>query len=234
MNPLIAAFFFNTLRIVLIDVLLAGDNAVVIALAVKSLPVHQRRTGILAATGGAIALRIVLTFFAARLLQLPFFQLIGGILIFWIAVKLLTDSSHHHDADKPPGTLRQAISMILIADVTMSLDNILAVAAASHGNLALLIVGLSLSISFVIFMSGLLSRLMDRYPVIVWLGAAILGQVAGSMIATDPWVAAALKHLTWDYHIMVWASELSLALLVLLTGLAINRKNRKKPGPARV
>jgi YjbE family integral membrane protein len=221
-------FLFNALRIVLIDVLLAGDNAVVIAMAVKSLPPEQRRTGTIVGAGGAIVLRIALTLFASRLLELPFFQLVGGLLIFWIAVKLLTDSSGGADAEKPAGSLRQAIWMILAADVTMSLDNIIAVAAASNGSLTLLIVGLCLSISFVVFMSGFLSRLMDRYPVILWAGAAILGQVAGGMIAKDPWVVGGLKRLAWDSHIMVRASEAALALLVLIVGLAIKRKSGRK------
>lgn len=234
MNQPTAAFLFNALRIVLIDVLLAGDNAVVIAMAVNSLPQSQRRTAMVAGTAGAILLRIILTFFAARLLELPFFQLVGGLFIFWIAVKLLTGSSHDPEIERPAGTLRQAIWIILVADVTMSLDNILAVAAASKGSLILLIAGLAVSISFVVFMSGLLARLMDRFPIILWAGAAILGQVAGSMIATDRWASTALKRLPWDTHIMVWAAEATLALLVLLTGLAINRNNRKKSRRARV
>jgi YjbE family integral membrane protein len=232
------AFLFNAFRIVLIDILLAGDNAVVIAMAVKSLPPDQRRRGTIAGAGGAILLRIALTFFAVRLLGLPFFQLAGGLLILWIAVRLLTGPSGPADAVKPAGTLRQAIWMILAADVTMSLDNIVAVAGAANGSLILLIVGLALSISFVMFMSGLLSRLMDRYPVILWAGAAILGQVAGGMIAQDPVVAGALKRLPWgsgmDSYIMVRASEAALALLVLVFGFAINGNKRKKRNDARV
>jgi YjbE family integral membrane protein len=234
MNQFGADFLFNAFRIVLIDVLLAGDNAVVIAMAVKSLPPDQRRTGTLAGAAGAILLRIALTFFAVRLLGLPFFQLAGGLLILWIAVRLLTGSSGPADAVKPVGNLRQAIWIILAADVTMSLDNIIAVAGAANGSLILLIVGLALSISFVVFMSGLLSRLMDRYPVILWAGAAILGQVAGGMIAQDPAVARGLKHLPWDSHIMVRASEAALAIMVLIAGLAINANRRKKPNDARV
>jgi YjbE family integral membrane protein len=228
MTP-ITDFVLGAVRIILIDVLLAGDNAVVIAMAVKSLPHSQRRTGTIVGAGGAIVLRILLTFFAARILELPFFTLIGGLLILWIAVKLLTDSTHP-DTEQPAGSLRQAVWMILAADVTMSLDNILAVAAASNGSLTLLIVGLGLSISFVMFMSGVLSRLMDRYPVILWAGAAILGQVAGELIANDPWVLTGLKRLPWATHIMVWVCEAGMALVVLLAGLAINGKNRKKAG----
>jgi YjbE family integral membrane protein len=223
MNP---DFLLKLLRIVIIDVTLAADNAVVIALAVKSLPHAQRRIGILAGGLGAIVLRIVITFFAARLLGFPFFKLAGGLLILWIAVKLLTDSGADADSEPAAHNLRQAIWMILVADLTMSTDNILAVAAASGGNFSLLIVGLLLSISFVVFLSSFLARIMDKYPIIVWIGAAILGQVAGSMIATDPEIA---KRLPWPLHATEVSAEAALATLVLITGWAI-KKIRKKNG----
>jgi YjbE family integral membrane protein len=217
-------FLLKLLRIVIIDVTLAADNAVVIALAVRSLPHAQRRMGIFAGGLGAIVLRIAITFFAARLLDLPFFKLVGGLLILWIAVRLLTDSGPDPDAKPIAHSLRQAIWMILIADLTMSTDNILAVAAASGGSFELLIAGLILSISFVVFLSGFLARIMDRYPIIVWIGAAILGQVAGSMIATDP---EALKRIPWDPRTTELATETGLATVVLITGWAI-KKFRKK------
>jgi YjbE family integral membrane protein len=183
------AFLFNLLSIILIDVLLGGDNAVVIALAVRSLPPKQRRIGVSVGAGGAVLLRIVLTFFAARILELNYVQLGGGILILWIAVKLLIDAAgEDSETVNPAKGLRHAIWLILVADVTMSLDNIVAVAAASHGNLILLAIGLGLSIPFVVFTSTLLSRVIDRYPVVVWAGAAILGSVGGDMMVTDPWV----------------------------------------------
>jgi YjbE family integral membrane protein len=220
-------FLIAALKIVLIDVLLAGDNAVVIAMAVRSLPVPQRRTGTLVGAGLAIGLRIVLTFFAARILNLEFFKLIGGLLVAWIAVKLLTDSDHDPESEDPAGTLGQAIWMILVADITMSTDNILAVAATSNGNIALLIAGLGLSISFVVFMSGFLSRVMDRYPVVIWVGAAILGQVGGDMMATDPWVDAWLKRISPAPHLVQVAVEAGMAILVLLVGFAIRKKRKK-------
>lgn len=227
MIPVSPDFLLRLLRIVIIDVTLAADNAVVIALAVRSLPHAQRRTGILAGGFGAIVLRIAITFFAARLLDLPFFKLAGGLLILWIAVKLLTDSGPHPGAEPVAHSLRQAIWMILVADLTMSTDNILAVAAASGGSFPLLIAGLLLSISFVLFLSGFLARIMDRFPIIVWIGAAILGQVAGSMIATDPWLVAALKRIPLNPHTVEIAAETGLATVVLITGWAI-KKIRKK------
>src|SRR5260221_83916 len=188
MAHLSGSFFFDLASIILIDILLAGDNAVVIAMAVRSLPAPQRRVGIAAGAGGAVLLRVILTFFAARILQIGFIKLTGGVLILWIAVKLLTEAAGDDESRHEAHNVGHAIRLILMADITMSLDNILAVAAASRGNLALLLVGLGLSISFVVFTSGMLARLMDRYPVVIWLGAAILGRVAGDMMITDPWI----------------------------------------------
>ncbi len=183
-------FFIDILAIVLIDLVLAGDNAVVIALAVKSLPAKDRRIGIAIGAGLAVALRIGLTFFAAQLLLIQFVKLIGGVLILWIAVKLLVENSGDDGTVKQASSLKQAIWLILVADLTMSTDNILAVAGTSKGHLGLLIFGLGLSIPFVVFTSNLLADLMDRYPAIIWIGAAILGRVGAEMILSDPWVAA--------------------------------------------
>jgi YjbE family integral membrane protein len=198
-------FFLSALSIVLIDVLLGGDNAVVIAMVVKSLPHKQRRIGISAGAGGAVVLRIIFTFFAARLLQVSFIKFFGGLLILWIAVRLLSDAAE--DPASKPGaqSLWRAMWLILVADLTMSIDNILAVAAASKGNIVLLIFGLGLSIPFVIFTSSLLSRLMDRFPIVVYLGAAILGRVGGDMMITDPWVAGLLhpSH-AWEIGVQVF------------------------------
>ena len=186
MEYLNLGFLFAAFSIVLIDVLLAGDNAIVIAMAVRSLPRAQRRLGLLGGAAGAIALRIVLTFFAARILEVRYLKLAGGLLILWIAVKLLMDAPGEEERLRPATTLPQAIWLILVADITMSLDNILAVAATSKGNLPLLIFGLSLSITFVVFTSSLLVRLMDKYRGIVYAGAALLGRVGGDMMITDP------------------------------------------------
>jgi YjbE family integral membrane protein len=181
-------FCVGFLSIVLIDLVLAGDNAVVIALAVKSLHGKQRRTGIIFGAGAAVALRVVLTFFVAQLLQISLVKLIGGVLILWIAVKLFIEGAPEDKFQKEATTFWQAIRVIVIADLIMSTDNILAVAGACKGNFFLLLFGLALSIPFVVFTSSLLSLLMDKYPVIVWIGAAVLGRVGGEMIITDPWV----------------------------------------------
>jgi YjbE family integral membrane protein len=166
-------FCVGFLSIVLIDLVLAGDNAVVIALAVKSLHGKQRTTGIIAGAGAAVALRVVLTFFVAQLLTISFIKLLGGMLILWIAVKLFIEGAPEDKFQKPAATFWQAIRVIVIADLIMSTDNILAVAGACKGNFFLLLFGLALSIPFVVFTSSLLSMLMDKYPIIVWIGAAV-------------------------------------------------------------
>jgi YjbE family integral membrane protein len=182
----VVAFF----SIVLIDLILAGDNAVVIAMAVRSLSPQQRRRGIIVGSAGAVLLRVALTFFAAKLLTVGGVKFLGGILILWIAVRLFAEGAPVDKFRKTATTLRQAIITIVVADLAMSTDNVLAVAGASKGNLFLLVFGLGLSIPFVVLTSSLLSRLMDRYPFIVYVGAAILGRVAGEMIITDPYLRA--------------------------------------------
>jgi len=195
------AFLWGVINIVIIDLILAGDNAVVIAMAVRSLPRRKRRWGIILGAGAAVALRVVLTFFVARLLEIQFIKLAGGVLITWIAVKLFIEGAPEQ-ADKEAKSLLQAMWLIVVADITMSTDNVLAVAGASHGNLALLIFGLALSIPFVVFTSNLLSMLMDRYPFIIYIGAAILGKVAGEMIFTDPAMMRWLALPTWFLYVM--------------------------------
>ncbi|GKT08523.1 TerC family protein [Desulforhabdus sp. TSK] len=179
-------FFTALFSIVIIDLILAGDNAVVIAMAVRSLPADQRRKGILFGAGAAVILRVILTFFVSQLLQINYIKLVGGCLILWIAVKLFIEGAPEESLDKEATTIGQAVKLIVIADITMALDNMLAVGGASHGNLFLLLFGLGLSIPFVVFTSNLLSMLMDKYPIIVYIGAAILGRVGAEMIFTDP------------------------------------------------
>ncbi len=181
-------FLIGFLSIIVVDIVLSGDNAFVIALAVKALPAKQRKNGIIIGVGVAVVLRVVLTFFAAMLLQVQYVKLIGGAVIIWIAVKLLIEGSPEDKLQKEAKTLWHAIRIIIIADISMSLDNVLAVAAASKGYLFLLIFGLGLSIPIVMFASTLLSLLMDKYPIVVYLGAAVLGQVGGEMMVTDPFV----------------------------------------------
>jgi YjbE family integral membrane protein len=207
------AFFLGIMNIVIIDLILAGDNAVVIAMAVRSLPRRQRRWGILLGAGAAVALRVILTFFVAQLLEISFIKLAGGVLIAWIAVKLFLEGAPEQ-ADREARTLWQAMQLIVVADITMSTDNVLAVAGASHGNPFLLLFGLALSIPFVVFTSNLLSMLMDRYPIIIYLGAAVLGRVAAEMIFTDPAVVRWLHPPLW----FTYAMEVVGAVGVIVVG----------------
>ena len=188
-----ATFFSSLLSIVFIDIILAGDNAVVIAMAVRSLPSEQRAKGILFGSGAAVLLRVVLTFFVAQMLMISFIKLIGGALILWIAVKLFVEGAPEEQGKTEAANIWQAIRIIVIADITMALDNMLAVGGASHGNLFLLLFGLGLSIPFIVFTSNLLSILMDRYPIIIYMGAAILGKVGGEMMITDRFVEGLIE-----------------------------------------
>jgi len=178
-------FLTSLLSIIMINVVLSGDNAVVIAMAVRSLPRAQRQKGILIGAAGAVLLRIIMTFFVARFLETPYLKVIGGLLILWLAVKLFVDVNPENEVDREASTIWQALKIIVIADVTMSLDNMLGVGAASKGNLLLLIFGLTTSIPIMIFTSNLLSMLMDKYPIIITIGAALLGKVGAEMIVTD-------------------------------------------------
>jgi YjbE family integral membrane protein len=186
-------FISSFLMIVLIDLVLAGDNAVVIAMAVRNLPPKKRKIGILMGAGGAVVLRVGLTIVVAQLIAFKGLKFCGGALIMWIALKLFIEGAPEEGARKTAKTIWQAMITIMIADIVMSLDNMLAVAGASHGNNFLILFGLALSIPFVVFTSNLLSMLMDRYPIIVYLGAMVLGKVAGEMMITDPYVQSILQ-----------------------------------------
>lgn len=217
------AFFYNLVSIVIIDLILAGDNAVVIAMAVRSLPPGQRKKGIVLGAGAAVLLRVALTFFISQLLQIPYLKLTGGILILWIAVKLFIEGVPDDDGQREATTVLQAVKVIMIADITMSLDNMLAVGGASHGNLFLLLFGLGLSIPFIVLTSGLLSMLMDRYPVIIYIGAAVLGRVGGEMILTDPTVAALFS----PSNIVRYSIEAFFAVGVIIVGKILLKRMAK-------
>ncbi len=211
-------FFAAVMSIVFIDLVLAGDNAVVIAMAVKNLSDKQRLWGIALGAGGAVVIRVICTFLVAQLLNLQFIKLVGGAVIIWIAVKLLTEGAEDECQERECGSIWQALWIIVVADLSMGIDNMLAVGAASHGNLFLLLFGLMLSIPFVVFMSNMLSKLMDKYPIILWLGAGILGKVGGEMMITDPWVHGLLHPPKWvEYAVMVFfvAVVCGLAKLIL-------------------
>jgi len=180
-----AAFWVGLVKIIGVNIILSGDNAVVIALAARSLPPKQQTQAIIWGSGAAIVMRIILTLFAVALLTLPWLKIIGSVLLFWIGVKLLVPEDD--DADIEASTqLLSAIKTILIADLVMSLDNVIAVAAAAGGSILLLILGLAISIPLVIFGATLLLKLMERFPVIITIGGALIGWVAGEMLVTDP------------------------------------------------
>jgi YjbE family integral membrane protein len=172
-------------QIVWINIILSGDNAVVIAMAARSLPSDQQRKAVLFGSGAAVVLRILLTVVAAKLLEIPFLQILGGLLLLWIGVQLLTDGEDAEGHTKHTGDLMAAIRTILIADLVMSLDNVIAVAATAKGSMLLLVLGLGISIPLVIFGSTLMIRLMERFPAIVVAGAGLIGWVAGETIIGD-------------------------------------------------
>jgi YjbE family integral membrane protein len=177
-------FWIGLLKIIWINIL-SGDNAVVIALAARSLPPEQQRKAIFWGTAAAVILRIVLTVVAVKLLALPYLQIVGGLLLLWIGVQLLSDEDGGEGEEKQHGSLGSAIRTILIADLVMSLDNVIGVAAAANGNVTLLVIGLAIAIPIVIFGSTLMIKLMERFPIIVTLGAALIGWVGGETIASD-------------------------------------------------
>jgi YjbE family integral membrane protein len=213
LNP---QFWVAVLQIILIDILLSGDNAVVIALACRNLPAEQRRLGVFWGVGGAIALRVVLTFFAVALLSLNFVKLVGASLLMWIGIKLVLPQQQaggHEIA--AAGSLLTAIRTIIVADLVMSLDNVVAVAAAARDSVFLLLFGLALSIPLMVWASQLILRLIDRFPVIILGGGALLGWIALSMAITDPVV----KPVVEPYgHWFNWIAPLLGAMIVILVG----------------
>jgi YjbE family integral membrane protein len=236
-----AQFFMNLLSIVLIDLVLAGDNSIVIAMAVQGLPKEQRFKGILFGALAAVLLRVGFTFFASQLLGISFVKLVGGILILWIALKLMADSDEDNHKQSNADTVWKAVWMILVADFTMSLDNILAVAGASHGHFGLLIFGLGLSIPLVVFTSTLLAKLMSRFPVILWIGAAVLGKVGVEMMITDPFIVSSVlvplkmtemvKDSLHANHTLVLIGEISGAIGIVVIAFIMNSLKKKRAEP---
>jgi YjbE family integral membrane protein len=217
-------FLLSGLSIVLIDLMLAGDNALIIALAVRSLPERERRLGILGGAGAAVLLRVLLTAAAARLLTTPYLQLLGGVLILWIAAKVIFDVAEKPDGVPSPRRFWAAIWYILVADITMSTDNVLAIAGASHGNFWLILFGLALSIPFVVMSSTFLSKMLDRFPALIYIGSAVLGRVGAEMILND-----ALVRNAWQPGTAArWAIDVGAAALVIAAGLAICRLRHRR------
>ena len=195
-------FWLAGLEIIVINILLSGDNAVVIALACRNLPPHQRRWGVFWGAVGAIVLRIILTFFAVSLLQLPYLKIIGSVLLLWIGIKLIAeeDGEDGHDV-RASDKMISAIRTVVIADLVMSIDNVLGVAAAARGSLLLLIFGLVVSVPLVIGGAQIIMRLIERYPILIVAGGGLLGFVAGELVIDDSaiaeWVHAHAAWLEW-------------------------------------
>lgn len=210
-------FWVDVLKIIMIDLLLSGDNAVVIALACRNLPEQQRKQGILYGMAGAVVLRIVLTFFAVSLLSLPYLKLVGALLLIWIGIKLILPEDEHGEGNiKADAKLLGAVKTIIVADFVMSLDNVLGVAAAANGNVPLLVFGLLISIPLIAWSSQLVLKLIDRFPYIVYAGGALLGYVAGEML-----VAEAAPLLEAQPH---WLIPGFCATLVLVVGSWLARR----------
>ena len=180
------SFLIAVLQIIAIDILLGGDNAVVIALACRRLPPEKRRQGIFWGVAGAIGLRVVLIFFALQLLAVPWLKVAGALLLFWIGIKLLQSEDEAHGDVAAATTLAGAIKTIVVADAVMSIDNVIAVAGAANGSLGLVVFGILISIPIVVWGSQFVLKLMDRFPVVITAGSALLGWIGGGMIVGDP------------------------------------------------
>jgi YjbE family integral membrane protein len=219
------AFWAALGSIILANVLLSGDNAVVIAMAARGLPASQQKKAIVFGSGAAIVMRIVLTLIAVKMLGLPYLKLLGGLALLYIGANLMSEEAGQPDHDAKPIGIATAVRTILVADLVMSLDNVLAVAAAAQGNTVLLVIGLAVSIPLIVFGSTLILKVMDRFPVIIVAGAALLGWLAGEMMLTDPAIHG-------------WSADLSEtavrvggvigAVLVVIVGKLLQRKKRSR------
>ena len=219
-------FWIALLEIIGVNIVLSGDNAVVIALAARSLPPKQRKQAVLWGSGAAVVMRIALTVVAVQLLQLPYLKLIGAALLLWIGVQLLLPE--HAEGGGPASAntgMIAAIRTILIADLVMSLDNVIAIAGAAKGDFKLVIFGLLLSIPLVVWGSGLLARLMGRFRIIIWIGGGVLGYVAGHMILDDPWMIARLGHSMTGAHRYI---PIAMGAAVGITGWWTDRASARK------
>ena len=218
-----ADFWIGLIKIVWINIILSGDNAVVIALAARSLPPAQQKKAVLFGSGAAVVLRIVLTVVAAKLLALPYLQIAGGLMLLWIGVQLLGSEEDGEGESKEYGSMLAAVRTILIADLVMSLDNVIAVAAAAQGDTTLLILGLAISIPLVIFGSTMMIKLMERFPIIIIFGAALIGWVAGETIVSD----VALKNVLLANPWLHYAAAVVGALLVITVGKLLQARGNK-------
>ena len=222
MDFLSASFIAALAQIMLVNIVLSGDNAVVIALAARNLPPQHQRKAILWGSGGAIVLRVLLTIVAVQLLKIPFLQCLGGLLLVWIALQLLVEGDEDEGEHKAQDGLMGAVKTILIADVVMSLDNTLAIAGVAKGNWTLLIVGLALSIPLIVLGSTVIMKIMGRFPIVVYIGAALIAWTAGEMIDSDAAVQPFLPHV---FHGTVY-----LPLLLTLAVIGFGAWNNYRKG----
>ncbi|SMO49441.1 TerC family protein [Melghirimyces algeriensis] len=209
-----AQFWIGFFNIIILDLVLSGDNAVVIGMAARKLPQNQRKKAIVWGTAAAVFLRVSLTLIAVWLLEVPLLKGIGGILLLWIAIQLLTDDDGEADIHTGEG-LRSAIKTIIVADVVMSLDNVLAVAGAAHGNFWLVLFGLALSIPILMWGSKLVASIMNRFPWLVYVGAGILAYTAGQLIVEDPIIHARIIR---QMEILTWLIPVVLIVFVMIIG----------------
>jgi YjbE family integral membrane protein len=226
------------IKIIGINIILSGDNAVVIALACRNLPPRQRRLGIILGAGAAVVLRIIFTLLVQFLFNLPWLKLAGGLLLLWIAIKLPAGEDHAGDDDKVAGgsSLWEAVKIVAIADIVMSLDNVLAIAGAAEAappeqRIWLIIMGLVISIPLVVAGSTLIMGLLSRYPLLVWAGAGLLGWIAGELIATEPilqdYVAWLSTYLGVSAKFILRSFEVIGVLIVLVVGWIITRRSAR-------
>ncbi|MCI0651957.1 MAG: TerC family protein [Planctomycetes bacterium] len=225
-------FWEGLAKIIGIDILLSGDNAVVIALACRSLPPAQQRKGIIIGAGAAIGLRVVFASVITLVLEIPYLKLAGGLLLFHIAIKLLKpeDSREGHDVDAA-SNLWQAIRTVAIADAVMSLDNVIAIGAAAHGDVLLIVLGLLFSIPLIIYGSTLILKLLARYPIIVTAGGGLLGWIAGEITVGDDSIAGYLKESGIPHYERIAAA--AGALFVIAIGTWLGRRVRRRRAPRR-
>lgn len=242
MDLLLGINWFAVGQIVLIDILLGGDNAIVIALACRNLPPRLRKRGILLGTFGAIAIRILLIAFAVTVLQVPYLKIVGGVLLFWIGIKLLTDDERGHAEIHASDRLFAAVKTIILADLVMSVDNVIAVAgAAEHAGgenrMLLVVFGVLVSIPIIIWGSTLVLKLMERFPFIVTLGAGLLGYIAGGMAVSDAAARSWLQAYTAMIEFAIPGTALHLNLVAVVTALAVvivGKAMTRKRRPSRV
>lgn len=209
---------WEVLEIIWINILLSGDNAILIALACRQLPVTQRRWGVFLGALGGVLLRVIFTLLVVQIMSVPFLKAFGSLLLLFVAVKLLIDETEHSDVKAKPN-LMGAVTSIIMADAVMSLDNVLAIAAAAHGSTYLVVFGLALSVPIVMFGAGFLLKVLERFPLLVWAGAGLLGWVSGEMAASDTAVTERLHGL--DHATIEQSLAIGGAAFVLLVAFAV-------------